>query len=99
MVSRKIIWSPRSKKRLYEILDFFNQRNQSTIYSRKLYKSFQIELSLLKLQPHIGVKTNFENVRGLIVGDYILFYEIEPKQINIITVWDSRQNPEDLKII
>ena len=51
------------------------------------------------IQRNKSVKTNFENVRGLVVGDYILFYEIEPKQINIITVWDSRQNPEDLKII
>lgn len=99
MASRKIVWSPRSKIRLYEILEFFNQRNKSTTYSQKLYKKFKEELSILKLQPEIGIKTNFDNVRGLIVGDYVLFYEIEKKQINILTVWDSRQNPEDLKII
>ncbi|MFV8271045.1 type II toxin-antitoxin system RelE/ParE family toxin [Flavobacterium sp. GT2N3] len=99
MASRRIIWSPKSKERLYQILEFFNHRNRNTIYSKKLYKSFRHELSTLKKQPYIGVKTNFENVHGLIVGDYVLFYEIELTQINVITVWDSRQDPENLKII
>lgn len=99
MATRKIIWSPLSKIRLYEILDFFNQRNKSNTYSQKLYRTFREELSILKLQPEIGVKTNFDNTRGLIVGDYVLFYEIEEKQINVLTVLDSRQNPKDLKII
>ena len=99
MVTRKIVWSPRSKIRLYEILDFFNHRNKSSIYSQKLYKTFKEEVSILKLQPEIGVKTNFENIRGLIIGNYVIFYEIKEKQINVLTVWDSRENPEDLKII
>lgn len=99
MVSRKIVWSPQSKIRLYEILDFFKLRNKSNTYSQKLYKNFKEQLSIVNIHPEIGVKTNYEKIRGLIVGNYVLFYEIEERQINVLTVWDSRQNPEDLKII
>ena len=57
-----------------------------------------MNLSLLIKQPEIGKKTEMENVRGLIVSDFILFYEITPELIIVHTVWDSRQNPDDLVI-
>lgn len=98
MAKRKIIWSHRAKIKLFEILDFFAGRNGNTFYSKKLFSRFSKELNLLKKQPEIGVITDLEGVRGLIVGDYILYYEITPESIVIHTVWDVRQNPEDLKI-
>jgi len=98
MVKRKIVWSNRAKIKLFEILEFYNERNKSTTYSKKLYKKFTKELLLLKKQPEIGIKTDLDNVRGLIVEDFILFYEIYPEMIVVHTVWDCRQNPESLKI-
>lgn len=97
MASRKIIWSQTAKRKLYSTLEFYNQRNESKTYSLKLYKKFQKELSLLKVQSNIGIKTDLENVRGLIVDDFILFYEIKSKIIIVHNVWDSRQNPDSLK--
>jgi len=44
------------------------------------------------------MKTEIESVRGLIVADYILFYEFDKERIIVHTLWDSRQNPEELKI-
>ncbi len=98
MVKRKIVWSNRAKIKLFDILDFYNERNKSKTYSKKLYKRFKKELLLLKKQPEIGIKTDLDNVRGLIVEDFILFYEIYPEMIVVHTVWDCRQNPESLKI-
>ena len=98
MVKRKIVWSNRAKIKLFEILEFYNERNKSTTYSKKLYKKFTKELLLLKKQPEIGIKTDLDNVRGLIVEDFIIFYEIYPEMIVVHTVWDCRQNPESLKI-
>jgi len=98
MAKRKIIWSHRANIKLFEILEFYTERNKSTIYSRKLYNKFKKELSLLIEQPEIGIKTDFESIRGLIVGKFILFYEITSEKIIVHTVWDCRQNPDDLKI-
>lgn len=98
MADRKITWSPRAKLRLFDIYSFFNNRNKNKIYSLKLSKIFKAHVIRLKKLPEIGVETNRENVRGLTVGDYIIYYKVEPYEIIILTVWDSRQNPEDLKI-
>lgn len=98
MVKNKVNWSHRAKISLFRILDFYAERNKSASYSKKLYKRFNKELSVLTRQPNIGIKTDFESVRGLIVDDFILFYEIKEDSIVVLTVWDCRQNPADLVI-
>lgn len=98
MGKRKIIWSDRAKKKLFEILEFYEQRNQSKTYSIKLYQRFKKELSVLPKHPDIGIKTEIESVRGLIVDDFMLFYEPDKEKIIVHTIWDCRQNPDDLKI-
>ncbi|MDD2278185.1 MAG: type II toxin-antitoxin system RelE/ParE family toxin [Bacteroidales bacterium] len=98
MVKRKIVWSNRAKIKLFGILEFYTERNKSSTYSKILYKKFTKELLLLKKQPEIGIKTDFKNVRGLIIDEFILFYETYPEMIVVHSVWDCRQNPESLII-
>ena len=79
-------------------MEFYAQRNKSKTYSIKLYQRFKKELSILVKQPEISIKTEIESVRGLIVDDFILFYEFDRERIILHTLWDSRQNPDDLSI-
>ncbi len=46
----------------------------------------------------MGIKTEIDGVRGLIIENFIFFYEIDKTTIIVHYIWDSRQNPEDLKI-
>jgi len=96
MAKRKIVWSHKAKIKLFLILEFYVQQNQSISYSRKLYLKFRKELSYLIKHPDIGIKTDDETIRGLIIEKFIIFYEITPDQIIVHTVWDCRQNPYDL---
>jgi len=64
----------------------------------KSYTRFNKELSLLLTQPEIGIKTELDSVRGLIVEEFILFYEVTNEMIIVHTLWDSRQNPAELRI-
>jgi toxin YoeB len=98
MAKRKIVWSGRAKKRLYEILEFFIERNKSKSYSIKLYKLLNKEVKLLLKYPDLGLKTSEESVRGLIIDNFIIYYEITDDKIIIHTIWDCRQDP-DSKII
>jgi plasmid stabilization system protein ParE len=93
VVKRKIIWSTRSRIRLYEILDFYIERNKSKSYSIKLYKLISREVKLLQKYPEMGIKTTDVAIRGLIIENYILYYEISEDAIIIHTIWDNRQNP------
>jgi len=98
MVKRKIVWSHRAKITRYKILEYYKDRNKSNTYSIKLNRRFNKELGLLLQQPDLGIKTDIENVRGLIISDYILFYELTADIVIVHTIWDSRQNPHDLII-
>ena len=98
MAKRKIVWSNRAKKRLYGILEFYIERNKSKSYSIKLYRLFNKEVKLLIKYPELGLKTTEPSVRGLIINDYIIYYEVTDDKIIIHTIWDCRQNP-DSKII
>jgi len=98
MVQRKLIWSNRAKISLYSILKFYADRNKSKTYSEKLYNKFNQEIQLLLKYPNLGINSDLKNVRGLITGNYIIYYEVTQKEIIIHTIWDSRQNPEALKI-
>jgi hypothetical protein len=79
-------------------MEFYAQRNKSKTYSLKLYKRLNKEVLILKKQPEIGIKTDIASVRGLIIENFILFYESNYEQIIIHTLWDSRQNPDNLTI-
>lgn len=98
MAKRKIVWSHRVRIRLLMILEFYAERNMSKTYSKQLYTKFNKELSLLHTQPEIGIKTELDSVRGLIVEEFILFYEATNEMIIVHTLWDSRQNPANLRI-
>jgi toxin YoeB len=96
MAERVIVWTSTAKLELKLIFDFFNDRNKSKTYSLKLHRKIQTELNLLIKQPYIGKKTNEINVRGILVENYILFYELNDNVIVILSVWDTRQNPDKL---
>ena len=98
MVKRKIVWSNRAIKRLYGILEFYDQHNKAKSYSRKLQQLLQRQVKVLLKFPEIGLKTTEETTRGLIIEDYIIYYQITEDRIIIYTIWDYRQNP-DSKII
>lgn len=99
MVKRKIIWSARARLDLFEILDFYYKRNGTISYSRKLNATIRKAIRLLEKYADIGIQTDVNDVRNLITGDFGVFYEVKPNTIEIITIWDSRQNPNNLNIV
>ena len=97
MAERKVIWSSRAKDDSYEILVCFLNRNGTKTYSKKLNSTFRKSVRLLARHSDIGIPTDIQNVRSLIEGDYQILYQIESNNtIEILTIWDNRQNPVDL---
>lgn len=93
MAKRKIIWSTRAKGRLYAILEYYIDRNKSKSYSIKLYRLISKEVKLLQKYSDLGLKTTDDSIRGLIIENYIVYYEITEDTIVIHTIWDCSQDP------
>ena len=96
MVKRKIIWTLKAINQLFSILEYFAKRNKSKTYSLKLHKKIKSEILITLKQPNIGKQTDVLNIRGLIIENYIVFYELLDTNIIILNIWDCRQNPENL---
>ncbi|WP_372919836.1 type II toxin-antitoxin system RelE/ParE family toxin [Salegentibacter sp.] len=97
-MARKIVWSTAANNDLLEILEYWNLRNQSKTYSKRLLKEFNLIIKLLQKFPELGIKTNRKNLRIKIFKAYKIFYEIGEYSIVILRIWDTRQNPNKLKI-
>jgi toxin YoeB len=98
MAKRKIVWSVEAKNDLFEILNFYIERNGSPAYSTKLNNRINKSLQLISKYPNIGTESDYPSVRVLITGDYQIVYEIFDQLILVIMLWDCRRNHEDKKI-
>ena len=96
MAKRKIVWSPYAEIDLLKILEYFYIRNGSKTYSVKLNSKIRRAVRLLSNHPFLGLQSDVENVRVLVEGDYVIFYQVDKETISITTIWDCRQNPDNL---
>ncbi len=92
------MWSPRAEIDLFQIMEFYKMRNGNSNYSARIYSRIKRALIILKQFPGIGANTDILNVKNLILGEFCLFYKIENNSIEILSVWDSKQNPENLNL-
>ncbi|MEI8006178.1 MAG: type II toxin-antitoxin system RelE/ParE family toxin [Bacteroidota bacterium] len=93
---KKVIWSDKASRDLLEILDFYYNRNGNISYSSRLFKKILKHISLLSAHAFLGKQTDQENIRVMIIWEYLIFYENNPETIFITNVWDSRRKPEKL---
>jgi len=96
MAKRKIVWSAKAKIDLLQILEYFYIRNGSKTYSVKLNSKIRRAIRLLSNHAFLGLQSDVENVRALVEGDYAIFYQVDKETIRITTIWDCRQNPDNL---
>lgn len=98
-MAKQVIWSLRAQNDKKEILDYWRQRNKSNTYSKKLNELFKESIKIILDFPQIGKVTDDTKARIKIVRDYLIIYEETETQIYILTIWDSRQDPEKLEKI
>ncbi len=93
-MAKQIIWSLQAQEDRKQILSYWNNRNQSTSYSKKLHQLFKEAVKLVSQFPQIGRRTDENNIRIKLVKDYLVVYEEDQNNIYILKIWDGRRNPE-----
>ena len=96
MATREIIWSKQSIEDRIQILDFWYNKNKSIDYSLKLDLLFIKSAEKIKAHPFSFKKLLNTNYRIKIIRNYHLIFEIIDETIFIITIWDSRQDPNKI---
>ena len=97
-MAKKVRWTTRSIIDRTNIYKYWLERNQSEAYPEKLEQLFEKSADLISSFPNIGTRTDYRNVLSKVVRDYKIFYRIEPDEIQILRVWDTRQHPDSTEL-
>ncbi len=97
MASREIRWTIRAIQDKLAIYEYWTNRNKSILYAKKLENLFNEAVKVAAIYPTAGIKTAMTDVRIQIIKDYKIVYRIKEDLIEILTIWDTRQNPKNLK--
>ena len=91
-----IFWTQTAKRQRDSIFEYWNDRNKSTEYSKKLNLSIGERTKLLKSHPEMGKETDFKETRVISMGHYSILYKVNKPKIIITGFWDNRDNPKKL---
>ena len=89
----EIIYSPQFADSLEAILNYFDERNGSDKYSKKLFGMVHGQIQMLATFPEIGRITDFPGVRVLFVDNYGVEYQIRDTAILIVDIYSCKTDP------
>ncbi|MBI5217212.1 MAG: type II toxin-antitoxin system RelE/ParE family toxin [Ignavibacteriae bacterium] len=95
-MARKVIWSSNALDDRLNILEYWSTRLGNKLYSQKLDKEFIALCRFLSQFPFMGRRFRDENERCFVKGNYLIVYQVSDNGIEILHVWDTRRNPEEL---
>ena len=97
--ARIIVWTSFARESRTSIFSYWNKRNKSKIYSKKLNLLFQESLQQLTAFPESSlIKSNNQNIRLKIASHFEIIYSVSETHIFVLDIWDTRQNPQDFPI-
>ena len=93
----KMMWSHRALAELQSIIDYLNEnwtKKEIQDFIRKLDK----RLNIISINPNLFPRTiKRKNVRKSVLTKHVvIYYKTEGNFVTIVTLFDSRQNPEKL---
>lgn len=94
---KQIIWSPAAEKDAEQILDFINTRWSKRVAAKFLNK-LDDNIRLISETPKLFpiIEDNLGVRKCVITKQNSLFYRISNEAIEIIRIFDTRQNPKSL---
>ena len=96
-MAKSVIWSERAIADRKSILNYWYKRNKSMEYPRKINGLFKEAVILISQYPNIGRPTQHKSARVKVVRDYLIVYDETNEFIEILSIWDTRQDPEKLE--
>src|SRR5688500_8411995 len=97
-MAKKIISTEQAVIDQSEILEYWYKRNGNKRYSNKLSGEFRKTIRYIARFNYLGRATDIEDVRVAVCGNYLIFYKLGSDTLEIVPIFDSRRNPDDLKI-
>jgi len=91
-MAKRIVFSRKAFADIDRITDFYNRRNRSDIYSRKIVAGLNKRLKSLQKQPLTGINTDEPTTLLLIWDQFYVFYGITETAIEIKSIYHQKEN-------
>lgn len=92
-----VFWTPLAKESLQQVVEFLDIR-WPTATVEKVLDAIDATIEQVQHQPYLGKVFPKEPIRRVLIHPHLsLFYEIKPKSIELLLVWDNRQDPDKLR--
>ncbi|MEO8149133.1 MAG: type II toxin-antitoxin system RelE/ParE family toxin [Bacteroidia bacterium] len=95
---KEIVWSNSAIMDCFLIFEYWNARIGNNRYSSKLDRKFNKTIETILRFPLSGRKFGNSENRFLVANVYLIIYFVTDMTIEILAVWDSRRNPDDLDL-
>jgi plasmid stabilization system protein ParE len=97
-MAKGIKWSTHAVADRISILDYWFQRIGNKTYCKKLDNSLKKIIKKLSIYPKLGRKLENREERFFVKDSYQIFYLESSDSIEILHIWDSRRNPDNLLV-
>jgi toxin YoeB len=95
-MAKQLKWTRKALFEKIEILKYWNKRNRSDEYSKKLNKIFLEATKSIQTYPSLGRPTDDPDVKNILAREYLIFYKETDTEYIIVHICDERRNPEDM---
>jgi plasmid stabilization system protein ParE len=92
-MARLIEFSRRSTVQLQKILTFYDERNGSDVYSRRLLKCLLEETQRISQMPTIGSPSTRPDVRFFYMMGFTIIYRYNSRRMTILSIRSSARKP------
>ncbi len=96
MAKRTVVWTETAVKQRRSIFNYWNNRNGSTAYSKKLIKLIAVRIKVIESFPESYKLTIYQGTRISAMGHFSILYKLTEEQIIVTAFWDNRQDPQKL---
>ncbi len=96
MAQRQVVWTNTASKQRREILEYWINRNDSTVFAEKIIRITAGRIRTILKNPEAFKETSFPDTRVCAMGHFSIFYKTTNTQLIITSFWDNRQDPKRL---
>jgi len=95
---RKIVISPEAKEDIENILSYLN-KNWGNLIVQEFLQKLNTFYYIVSVNPRLfGFYNKSKNIRKYLISrQNIVYYRIKNNEVQIITIFDTRQNPSKLR--
>ena len=92
-MARVIEFSVRSTKQLQKILTFYDERNGSDAYSRRLMQNLMGDLQLMAKMPLASSPSTRPDVRFFYLMGFTIIFRYNTQKLTVLSIRSSHRKP------